>query len=42
MNKGPNKAAPGNGAIRLVFDTGRPYRAVPEQRRWAPEKRIQE
>jgi hypothetical protein len=32
---GSSHAASGNGAIALLFHVGRPYRAVPEPRRWA-------
>ena len=30
----PNLAAAGNGAITLLFNAGRFYRAVPEPHRW--------
>jgi hypothetical protein len=31
----PNLAAPGNGAVTVLFHAGHPWRAVPEQRRYA-------
>ena len=34
----PNQAAPGNGAMALLFYGGRLRRAVPEQQRWAGPK----
>ena len=37
IGREPNKAAPGNGAITLLSDAGRSWRAVPERYRWAAE-----